>query len=68
MSNADNSDFTPTADVSEESSSLDQETLVEVAEKKHAADVAGKKRSAAPKAAKPLKKNRAKNTGTTTST
>ena len=59
MSNADDSDFTPRAEESEDSSSSDQDTLVEVAEKKRAAGEASKKRSAAQKAAKPAKKTRA---------
>ncbi|KAL3796759.1 hypothetical protein HJC23_010906 [Cyclotella cryptica] len=56
MSNADDSDFTPRADESEESSSSDQDTLVEVAEKKRAAGEASKKRSGVPKAEKPAGK------------
>jgi hypothetical protein len=53
MSNTDNSDFTPRADESKESSSSDQDTL---AEKNRTTGEASKKRSAAQKAAKPAKK------------
>ena len=54
MSNTDDSDFTPRADESKESSSSDQDTLIE---KNHATGEASKKRSAAQMAAKPAKKS-----------
>lgn len=60
MSNADDSDFSPSAAAtSEASSESDQETLVEIADRKRA-EGASKKRSAVATAAKPPKKTRKK--------